>query len=391
VINTILGSIASIVERNFLLGFFLPILLFFAALAAAVGVSIGLDSVLALVEALTATRWAWTSAAVVIGLVVAAYVLSALSESMTQFWTGESPLACFMFWGWLRAGVALQRRQYLKLRDRSRSVSPWRDLLSHFEDEVGKVWASRALQPGIFVRKLLDFRISLLHPRMSPKLVKERLKAVVAVFAKYDGNALTEEYGLVKRHLLDWDDQNNFGVQEDVADLDRSFGTFASVKPTRLGNMIRSYNYYAFTRYQMEAEILWPRLQHVIPASYAASVAESKALLDFAISMSTLSALFAGLALIAGPWLAYDPLLWGSCGLVAMFLARFFYGLAVKSASQYGDRLRSSFDLFRLDLLKQLGFARPTKFAEECEMWQKLSQLMVYAKPADLEIEKPSP
>jgi hypothetical protein len=79
-INTVLGNIASIVEKYFLFAFFLPVVLFACALAGGIVVSIGPDSAIAAVENLSAARWAWTSALLVIVLVLAAYVLSALRK-----------------------------------------------------------------------------------------------------------------------------------------------------------------------------------------------------------------------------------------------------------------------------------------------------------------------
>ncbi len=39
--------------------------------------------------------------------------------------------------------------------------------------------------------------------------------------------------------------------------------------------------------------------------------------------------------------------------------------------------IRSSFDLFRLDLLKELGLERPKDSAEEYETWYALNEMIV--------------
>jgi hypothetical protein len=39
--------------------------------------------------------------------------------------------------------------------------------------------------------------------------------------------------------------------------------------------------------------------------------------------------------------------------------------------------IRSSFDLFRLDLLKQLGLERPKDYGEEFSTWYSLNELIV--------------
>lgn len=385
-INTILGNIASIVEKYFLFAFFLPVVLFACALAGGIVVSIGPDSAIAAVENLSAARWAWTSALIVIVLILVAYVLSALREAMTQLWSGDAALTRLILWGWIKLGKASQRAAYRRLRTASSGQSDWADVLREYEDEVGKVWHSAGKAAGPWSRWIMRIRIRMLHPQMSIDLVRKRLLPIVAMYKKFDGNSLKREYELLKRRLIDWDERSNFAIQGCAALLDRSYGALATVKPTRLGNIIDSYNYYAYTRYKIQAELLWPRLQHVIPASYNTAVQDAKVILDFAICMCTLATLYAVLALLAGPWLAFDPWLWGISAAVALLVARFFYGLSVSAAMQYGDRLRSSFDLFRLDLLKQLGFGRPSKLSEERETWQKLSQLVVYGTDIDLDI-----
>ena len=39
--------------------------------------------------------------------------------------------------------------------------------------------------------------------------------------------------------------------------------------------------------------------------------------------------------------------------------------------------IRSSFDLFRLDLIKKLGVNRPKDSVEEFDTWQSLNELLV--------------
>lgn len=385
-INTILGNIAGIVQKYFLFAFFLPTLLFATAVAGAFGAAIGLESTMAAVESSLATRWAWTSSLGAVALVAAAYILSALRESMTQLWAGDAPLIRALLWGWVAMGQARQRRHYMHLRRRSSERSSWEKVLEEFEDHVGATWRSPGITAGPWTRWKLRIRIRLLHPWMSQFSVRARLTVIEQYWVRFDGESLTAEYELLKRRLLDWQQQSSYATQACAAELDRSFGALATVKATRLGNVIDSYNHYAFTRYRIEAELLWPRLQHVIPSSYSDAVQDAKVLLDFGVTMCTLATLYAVLAILIGPWLTYEPTLWSAIGVAALAVARFFYTLSVKSAMQYGDRLRSSFDLFRLELLEQFGVPRPTSLAEERATWEKLSQLVVYGAEVDLAI-----
>ena len=117
-----------------------------------------------------------------------------------------------------------------------------------------------------------------------------------------------------------------------------------------------------------------------------AQVREPKILLDFAVTMATISVVLALGLLTVGPWLWFDFRFWGTIAAVQLVAAGFFYFLSVDAATQYGDMIRSCFDLFRLDLLKQLQFKRPILLTEERTRWEKISQLIVYGQETSLEI-----
>src|SRR5918912_3083448 len=62
----------------------------------------------------------------------------------------------------------------------------------------------------------------------------------------------------------------------------------ALVLPTRLGNVIRSFEDYPYRQYGMEGVTLWPRLIAKIDKDYAAAIDDSKVSFDFTINGSVL-------------------------------------------------------------------------------------------------------
>jgi hypothetical protein len=72
------------------------------------------------------------------------------------------------------------------------------------------------------------------------------------------------------------------------------------VLPTRLGNVIRSFERYPDVQYGIETIVLWPRLVGVMDKDYAVSVDDSKSAFDFMINNSVLSAATAAGILVAG-------------------------------------------------------------------------------------------
>ncbi|MEA2175486.1 MAG: hypothetical protein QOD00_3078, partial [Blastocatellia bacterium] len=82
--------------------------------------------------------------------------------------------------------------------------------------------------------------------------------------------------------------------------------------------------------------------------------------------------------------------------LIFAFLAYVFYELSIERALAWGDMVRGAFDLYRWDLLKQLGFKQEVKTREaERTAWAEVSRQMIYGdaysgKMLDYE-DKPAP
>jgi len=182
-----------------------------------------------------------------------------------------------------------------------------------------------------------------------------------------------------------------------------------SVMPTRLGNILRAAESYSSDRYGIDAVLMWPRLIHVIPDRYYDKVEQSNNGLAFLINCSLLSLILALLSALAS---GYQYLLsrCSSLGLSAplyfisvdlpsqiywqrailyliasgfMLLACFiFYKAALPIATQYGNMVRSTFDLFRFDLLAQLKLALPEDSDAEQDTWRKVSEFMAISDMA---------
>jgi hypothetical protein len=173
--------------------------------------------------------------------------------------------------------------------------------------------------------------------------------------------------------------------------------------PTRLGNVTRSFELYAYREYKMDAIELWSRLIAIIKQEYAASIDDAKTTFDFMLNCSALNGLLAALILLAGlthPSIALAHtstlLFWVGKILIFAFLAYVFYELSIERALAWGDMVRGAFDLYRWDLLKQLGFKQEVKTREaERNAWAEVSRQMIYGdaysgKMLDYE-DKPAP
>jgi len=197
----------------------------------------------------------------------------------------------------------------------------------------------------------------------------------------------------VQRKKLETAFQNEFPTRQD------------EVLPTRFGNVYRSSEVYPMLRYKIDAVPLWPRLIHSIPPSYTAHIEQAHNELSFLVNCALLSLLFAMISLVISFYqlfLAYYATSHpdGSTFLYLIpislpqeiYLSRFvlyllaaiagavitilFSRASLLSVSEFGYMIRSAFDLFRFDLLKQLHLELPNDSDEEVELWNKISRFI---------------
>jgi hypothetical protein len=168
--------------------------------------------------------------------------------------------------------------------------------------------------------------------------------------------------------------------------VQNEFPAAGLVLPTRLGNVIRSFEEYPRAVYGISTVSVWPRLIAVVDKDYMPGLDESKASLDFMLNASFLSGLLSAAIFVAG-MLVPDRIDWVPWILqlsLAALAARLFYVASIGQAAAWGAQVKGAFDLFRWELLKKLGYERPgiTPKAER-ELWQHISQRMIYGNPPD--------
>jgi uncharacterized repeat protein (TIGR01451 family) len=158
------------------------------------------------------------------------------------------------------------------------------------------------------------------------------------------------------------------------------------ILPTQLGNVIRCFEYYPDRRYDMDAVTLWSLLVAKIDKDYAIQIDGAKASFDFMINSSFLSFILAALVVYAG-WRYPTQIEWFWLVELILFLAfsYLFYTGSIGRASAWGRLVKGAFDLYRRDLLKQLGY----NFLPmgEHELWDKISRQMIYGS---INLDKPA-
>jgi hypothetical protein len=175
-------------------------------------------------------------------------------------------------------------------------------------------------------------------------------------------------------------------VRDDAdREIHAGYPSARSVLPTRLGNVIRAFETYPRDQYGISAIPLWPRFVARIRADHAAAIDDAKTTFDVAIHLSFLAAVtaFSMIAIAAVyplPLASTRLLIWFFVRLgIAMALIWAFYELAIDRAAAWGDLVRGVFDLYRWEVLKDLGYeTRPGDLESERALWTAISVQMIF-------------
>lgn len=143
------------------------------------------------------------------------------------------------------------------------------------------------------------------------------------------------------------------------------------VLPTRLGNIMRAAEQHPSLRYQLDAVVLWTRLQPLLPKEFADSIRDARVSVDLLLTTAAYVPLV-GIPLVwwLNPWLGLLSL------LVLPLVSYGLYRNATSAALAYAERLRTAFDLYRWKVTEELRFDPPATLAAERLFWCELSRFL---------------
>ena len=159
-------------------------------------------------------------------------------------------------------------------------------------------------------------------------------------------------------------------------------GDANQVMATKLGNILKNAELYPYTRYEIDAVVVWPRLYNLISPTVAGPMVELRSGLDFMLVISSLSLSF---ALISGVYLIVvgaSPLLFLLCFVGGVVIAWIAYRGAISNAVLYAEQIKVAFDLYRNDLLKQMRVSPPKSPEDEMKTWKALRQFLYHGDPS---------
>jgi hypothetical protein len=164
-----------------------------------------------------------------------------------------------------------------------------------------------------------------------------------------------------------------------------------NVAPTMIGNISEIASYYARSRYSMNIEIFWTRLQKAIQgdAKFYPVLQEAKLQLDFLVELLYLTVIFTLTWVIVLPILGEARSLYVVISIVSPLVAWAWYQIALQNYRALSDLLRAAVDLYRLDLLKMLHVPLPANAEQERVTWENLEQRAAYGDRTNIVFQNP--
>ena len=160
------------------------------------------------------------------------------------------------------------------------------------------------------------------------------------------------------------------------------------VTATRLGNVLTSAYDYALYTYGIEGVTWWPRLTAVMPDAIRARVNSALTPLTALLNLCTLLISLTLLSAIAILALDDRPWIFALFFIVGVLVSYAFYLGGVRQAAEVGTLVRTSYDLYRHEILKQMHIPVPHGASAERTLWEGLNAWVREDMPYDASKKK---
>lgn len=229
----------------------------------------------------------------------------------------------------------------------------------------------------------------------------EKKTSILAIFKTLDEKQSASE--------LSFDELIEFGETQEKAKFEYlELENLAPIDhknllPTRLGNILRACEIYPMEKYSIPGVILWPRLLQLLPKELKDQIEERFNQLVFALNTSFLAYVIGILAISVGllrlPCQAWKhipschyaeptnffergftnlaPTEYMLIGLLFILVGYLAYCVSIPITQNFGLLIRTSYDLYRFDLLRKLNHRLPKNIKEEKNFWQKITEYMI--------------
>ena len=395
-LTAVFDRLTALTSKYFIVSAFVPVLAF--AFFNGLLVYASSRSFRARVTGQTATTRVLDATVLLIGVAVVAYVLWSLAGFFRQVLEGQR-LRRTSFIARKLTGVQLERRDLLRkeragarqnVAEIARQRQRWRESLSAAASEGVKNFPEKnqygADAPAL--RRLRERRRRAAAPSVAD--LNDAVHELSNVLRQNDIRAVYDD---TNRHTLEEDRWELYLLLDHAQDewnsreltlatrLQSRFGAEA-VAATAFGNVGESLRSYALTRYSMNLETFWSRFQPLLQRhqDFYGALQDAKVQLDFLVSCLLLTALTTVVWVVALPFGTSSPVMFFAVALLGPLITWIFYLAAVENYVAFGETVRTSIDLYRLELLDALHIRQPSGLRDERALWRALQRVSSFGE-----------
>jgi hypothetical protein len=140
--------------------------------------------------------------------------------------------------------------------------------------------------------------------------------------------------------------------------------------------VLRAAELYPEDRYGADFNLLWTRLGHLCPDPFLENMDQFQAALDFLVVAVTGFSLLAVATSVTAAVNGHGAWLFLVCLVGGFAMAHVAYLSAVEAAKELGEAMRTSFDLYRNELLLRLRWPLPGDAAAERDTWADVGEFI---------------
>jgi hypothetical protein len=397
-LTTVLDRLTGLTSKYFVLGAFVPVLVFGFLNGVILYLEVGWFRAWAEPQLSVAAR-AVDVVATLVGLAVVAYVLWGLSGFLRQVLEGqhlrrESRLAGFLRGAQLRR-LRAARHEYQHARDAAAGIAAakphWVDQLVDAAIKGNEAHAGRNSYDGQPGNAAADALATLRRrrERAEPPEPLEVQTAVAELGKVLAENDIDTAPAALERDrddlyvLLDYA-EDEWAAREAALGgrLQARFGAGA-VAATAFGNVGESMQSYTLSRYRLNLPTFWSRLQPLLQKhqEFYAGLQDAKVQVDFLVSCVFLSALTTVFWVVALPFWGDSVWLLLAVLVLGPLITWGFYLAATENYVAFGELVRTSVDLYRFELLDALHLNRPRSLRDERLLWNAMQLVASSGQP----------
>ena len=165
------------------------------------------------------------------------------------------------------------------------------------------------------------------------------------------------------------------------------------IMATKFGNSIRAFEVYPRVMYGIDSVLSWNRIVAVMPEDFREIIDNAKANVDFWVNLLVLALIFG--MIVFGLYIS--GISWQGIGFFYSFLVStlvptvtmlilvifflFCYYRAIEASVEWGDWVKTAFDIYLPKLASSLELELPTSRTDERKFWMEFSQAITYRNP----------